>query len=536
MAHSLGDVFDGIARVVDPNSPALVHGDRVINWQAFDQRTNNLARSMLERGIASNDKVAVFSRNCAEYSEAIVAAFKSRTVHLNVNYRYTPEELFYIFDNSDAAVVFFSSEFAPQMEALRQQLDKVRLFIEICPLGQEPLYEGALAHEQLALAGSGAPLDIERSGDELFFLYTGGTTGMPKGVMWSHEAFRQIGAGRAALAGRDYSDLTSTLASIQANQSQARMLPACPLMHGTGLVSALLTLLDGGAVVTMDSATGFDPHEMWRTVAGKGVTAMAIVGDAFARPLLKALREQPGRYDLDHVNSITSSGVMWSREVKLGLLEHMPNVLLVDSFGASEAIGFGSSTMANGRETTTARFEIGEHCKVFNEQDREVLAGSGEPGYIARGGSIPLGYYKDPEKTAQTFRIIDGVRYSIPGDWCTVDEDGAITLLGRGSVCINSGGEKIYPEEVEETIKSLEGINDVLVVGVPDERWGAAVVAVLEGSQLPEDQIKAHIKDHLAGYKVPRHFLYKEDLGRAPNGKADYKAIRNFALKSLDLT
>ena len=535
MAHSLGDVFDGIARVVDPASPALIHGDRVISWQAFDQRTNNLARSMLERGISSGDKVAVFSRNCAEYSEAIVAAFKSRTVHLNVNYRYTPEELFYIFDNSDAAVVFFSSEFAPQMEQLRRQLDKVRLFVEICPGGAEPVYAGALSHEQLAQTGGGAPLQIQRSGDEVFFLYTGGTTGMPKGVMWSHEAFRQIGAGRAALAGRDYTDLTRTLASIEANQSQARMLPACPLMHGTGLVSALLTLLDGGAVVTMDGVTGFDPHAMWRTVTEKGVTAMAIVGDAFARPLLKALQEEPGRYELAHVNSITSSGVMWSREIKLGLLEHMPNVLLVDSFGASEAIGFGSSTMANGRETTTARFEIGEHCKVFNEQDCEVVAGSGEPGFIARSGSIPLGYYKDPEKTKKIFRTIDGVRYSIPGDWCTVDEDGGITLLGRGSVCINSGGEKIYPEEVEETIKALAGINDVLVVGVPDERWGAAVVAVLEGEQLPEAEIRAHIKNHLAGYKVPRHFLYKQDLGRAPNGKADYKAIRNFALQSLEL-
>lgn len=535
MAHSLGDVFDGIAQVVDPASPALIHGDRVISWRAFDQRTNNLARSMLERGILSNDKVAVLSRNCAEYSEAIVAAFKSRTVHLNVNYRYTPEELFYIFDNSDAAVVFFSSEFAPQMEVLRQRLDKVRLFIEICPLGQDPVYAGAMSHEHLALYGSGAPMGIERSGDEMFFLYTGGTTGMPKGVMWSHEAFRQIGAGRAAQAGRDYSDLTSTLATIKVEQSQAKMLPACPLMHGTGLVSALLTLLDGGAVVTMDSANGFDPHELWRTVTEKGVTAMAIVGDAFARPLLKALQEKPGLYSVDHVNSITSSGVMWSREVKLGLLEHMPNVLLVDSFGASEAIGFGSSTMANGRETTTARFEIGEHCKVFNEQDREVVAGSGEPGFIARSGSIPLGYYKDPEKTRKVFRTINGVRYSIPGDWCTVDADGGITLLGRGSVCINSGGEKIYPEEVEETIKSLAGINDVLVVGLPDERWGAAVVAVLEGAELPEEQIRAHVKDHLASYKVPRHFLYVENLGRAPNGKADYKAIRDFALKAMDL-
>jgi acyl-CoA synthetase (AMP-forming)/AMP-acid ligase II len=533
MGHSLGDLLDGIATVVDPAAPALIHNDRVISWGDFDRRSNNLARALLERGADTGDKAAVYMRNCPEYSEAVAAAFKSRTVHHNVNFRYTPEELIYIFDNSDAAVVFYSSEFAPQMQELRPQLDKVKLYIEVTPPGKAPLLDGALSHAELAESGDGAPLDIERSGDDQFFLYTGGTTGMPKAVMWPHETFRQLGVATAALQGLDYSTIETTLAAIKAAPSGARLLPACPLMHGTGLFTSLSVLFSGGAVVTMDSEHGLNAQALWETVDKHEVNALSIVGDAFAKPMLRALEDEPGRYKLDQVVVITSSGVMWSREVKLGMLQHLPNVALNDSFGASEAVGFGMSVMANGVETKTASFAIGANCKVFTEEDREVTPGSGEAGFIARSGHIPLGYFKDPEKTDKTFRTIDGVRYSIPGDWCTVEEDGTLTLLGRGSVCINSAGEKIYPEEVEEVIKAIDGIHDVLVVGVPDEKWGSAVVAVIEGEEKPVDEIRAEIKKHLASYKVPKQYLYKESLGRAPNGKADYKAITQFAIDAL---
>jgi fatty-acyl-CoA synthase len=536
MGHSLGDLLDGIAGVVDPAAPALIHNDRLISWGEFDRRSNNLARALLERGINTGDKAAVYMRNCPEYVEAIAAAFKSRTVHHNVNFRYTPEELHYIFDNSDAAVVFFSSEFAPQMEELRPQLDKVKLYIEVTAQGQAPLLDGALSHAELAEAGSGAPLDIERSGDDLFFLYTGGTTGMPKAVMWPHETFRRLGIAVAKLQGKDYSTLETTLAAIKLAPSGARILPASPLMHGTGLFTSLSVLLSGGAVVTMDSDQGLNAHELWEMVVQHDVNAMSIVGDAFAKPMLRALEEKSGCYKLDHVGVITSSGVMWSREVKLGLLQHLPNVLLNDSFGASEAVGFGLSVMGNGVETKTASFAIGEHCKVFTEAGEEVVAGSGQAGFIARSGDIPLGYYKDKEKSDKTFKTIDGVRYSIPGDWCTVEEDGTLTLLGRGSVCINTAGEKVYPEEVEEVIKAIDGIHDVLVVGVPDEKWGSAVVAVIEGKEIPADEIKAVIKQHLASYKVPKQYLYRDSLGRAPNGKADYKATTRYALEALGIS
>lgn len=536
MGHSLGDILDGVATVVDPGAPALIHGDRTITWAEFDARSNNLAREIRARGIETGQKNAVYMRNCPEYCEAISAAFKSRTVHLNVNFRYTPEELIYIFDNSDAAVVFFSTEFLPQMEELRPKLTKVKLFIEVTPPGEAPKLEGAVSHEELATTGDGAPLGIERSGDDLFFLYTGGTTGMPKAVMWPHETFRQIGAAQAAVLGKDHSTLESTLASLKAEPSVSRLMPVCPLMHGTGLFTAIGSLFGGGAVVTMDAGKGFDPAALWEAVVKNGVNGMAIVGDAFGKPMLKELQENPGKYNLDHMLGITSSGVMWSREVKLGLLEHMPNVTLVDSFGASEAVGFGMSVMANGLETQTAKFAIGDNCKVFKEDDSEVVPGSGEPGYIARGGHIPLGYFKDKKKSDETFRTIRGERYSIPGDWCTVEEDGTITLLGRGSVCINSAGEKIYPEEVEEVIKKIDGIRDALVVGVPDEKWGNAVVAVIEGEAKSDDELKTIIKKHLAGYKVPKQYLFKDTLGRAPNGKADYKAITTYALDTLGIT
>lgn len=536
MGYSFGDVLDGVATVVDPAAPALIHNDKTVSWGEFDKRTNNIARALLDRGVAFGDKNAVYMRNCTQYSEAYASAFKSRTVHLNVNFRYTSEELIYIFDNSDAAVVFFSSEFAPQMEELRPNLPGLKLYVEVTPPGEAPKLEGAVSHEELATSGDGSPLGIERSGDDLFFLYTGGTTGMPKAVMWPHETFRQIGVAQALMQGKDYSTLESTLSEITADPSVTRIMPVCPLMHGTGLFTSMGVMFSGGAVVTMDADKGFDAEALWDAVCKNGVNALAIVGDAFGKPMLRALEENPGRWNLDHMAVITSSGVMWSREVKLGMLEYMPNVMLIDSFGASEAVGFGTSMMANGIEMQTAKFTIGENCKVFNEDNQEVVPGSGEPGFIARGGHIPLGYFKDQEKTDSTFRTVNGVRYSIPGDWCTVEEDGTITLLGRGSVCINSAGEKIYPEEVEEVIKKIDGIRDALVVGVPDEKWGNAVVAVVEGDEMDTDQMRGIIRTHLAGYKVPKQILYKDNLGRAPNGKADYKAVTDFAIETLGIT
>ncbi|MGI9591532.1 MAG: AMP-binding enzyme, partial [Myxococcota bacterium] len=303
----------------------------------------------------------------------------------------------------------------------------------------------------------------------------------------------------------------------------------------TGLLTAINNMSGGGGTVTLPGAS-FDAEALFDAVQREGVNQIVIVGDAFAKPMLKTLDEHSGRWHLSSLKAILSSGVMWSREVKQGLLRHQPQLMLIDAFGSSEAVGFGTSVTTAEGETRTARFQIGESCKVFTEDHREVVPGSGEKGFIARSGPIPAGYYKDPEKTAKTFPTIGGVRYSIPGDWCTVEADGTLTLLGRGSVCINTAGEKVYPEEVEEALKTHTDVEDALVVGLPDEKWGQAVTGVVqlrEGAALDESALRGHVKQLLADYKTPKRIVAVERMFRAPNGKADYKGATAFAAETV---
>lgn len=536
MTWNFGDALDAVATVARADDPALIHGDRIIPWAEFDRRTNRLARAMRALGAETGDKVGFYMRNQPEYMETLAACFKGRLTHVNVNYRYKDEELVYLFDNSDAKIIVYDAEFAPVLAAIRARLPRVAVFVEIDWEGA--VSKGATPYEALASEGDAGPLGLERSGDDLLFLYTGGTTGHPKGVMWPHDTLRRasIDNARPLAPGPLPETLEEHLVAVTMTGRLSRQLPACPLMHGTGLFTAMGTLINGGAVVTLPTRTHFDPEELWREAARHKVTAMAIVGDAFARPMLTVLDGAPGKYDLSSLVSITSSGVMWSTEVKRGLLKHLPQAMFIDSFGASEAIGFGMSVMTAAGEVKTSQFKIGEFCKVFTEDGREVTPGSSEPGYIARGGNIPLGYYKDAEKTAKTFRTIDGKRYSVPGDWCTVGADGTLTLLGRGSLSINTGGEKVYPEEIEERLKMHPDVHDALVVGLPDPKWGQAITAVVApvpGRSIDEAALKAFVREHLAGFKVPKHILAKADLGRAANGKADYAAIRAFALDAL---
>ncbi len=308
-------------------------------------------------------------------------------------------------------------------------------------------------------------------------------------------------------------------------------------MHGTGLLMALSTMMNGGCVITL-KAPSFDPVEFWDAVERHKAGTLVIVGDAFARPMLRALEGAPKSYDLSSVVTIISSGVMWTRENKHALLEYMPQAQMVDSFGSSEAVGFGSSIMTRDGEIQTAKFQIGERCKVFDEDGKEIAPGTGKPGIIAMCPPIPKGYYKDDKKTAETFRTIGGVRYVMPGDWCVVEADGTLTLLGRGSACINTAGEKVYPEEVEECLKMHPAVEDALVVGVPDEKWGQAVTAVVtlhSGADLDEPGIRAHVHDRLAGYKVPKHVVLAAAALRAPNGKADYKTALGRAKAELGI-
>ncbi|WP_084394588.1 MULTISPECIES: acyl-CoA synthetase [Henriciella] len=534
---NLGDMLDAVGRELGANDPALIHGDRIVSWPEMTARSNNVARNLRARGIETGDKAGFYLRNQPEYMEALAACFKGRFTHVNVNYRYLDDELTYIFDNSDSAVVFFDREFRGNVERVRTKLPKVKAWVEIGGDGSDTP-DFALTYEHLASEGDGAPLDIERSDDDQLFLYTGGTTGMPKGVMWSHRIWRE--SSREAMVkiyGFAPENMDQHIAWTNEAGKLSRQLPACPLMHGTGLFTAMGSMIAGGCIVTLQNTKTFDPVELWETVDRHGVTAMAIVGDAFAKPMLKVLEANPGKYDLSSVQTITSSGVMWSMEVKRGLIKHIPQVALMDSFGASEAVGFGMSVTTAEGVQQTAKFQIGDTCKVFTEDRREVKPGSGEAGLIARGGAVPLGYYKDPEKSAKTFWEVDGVRYAVPGDWCTVDEDGTITLLGRGSNCINSAGEKIYPEEVEEALKNHEAVRDALVVGLPDDKWGSAVTAVVElndGAKADEDTLRSFVQTQLARYKAPKRIFFKADLGRAPNGKADYKSIKAYALEQAE--
>jgi 3-oxocholest-4-en-26-oate---CoA ligase len=522
---NFGDILDAISPAVPADKPAFIHGERVITWGEATKATNNLARGLIARGAQPGDKIAIYMRNRPEYLLALAAGFKARMTHVNVNYRYTPQEVWYIFDNSDAQAVVYASEFRDAVAEIRPQLPKVKTWIEVSGDGKVAPF--AEPFERLAEEGNGGPLDIQRSGDDQFFIYTGGTTGMPKGVIWTHHDLREI----TLAAQRRMGPVPETLEELAAATAKApgmRTLPAPPLMHGTGLLTAMGAMLSGGSVVTLEGET-FDADELLRAIETHKPQSMAIVGDSFARPLLNALEANPGKYDVSSVMAIVSSGVMWSVEVKRGLLEHMPQAMLNDGFSSSEALGMGASVMTKGGEVQTARFVIGERCRVFDENDNEVVPGSGVAGMVAIKGPNPLGYYKDEEKTARTFRTIAGERYSIPGDWVIVEADGSLTLLGRGNACINTAGEKVFPEEVEEALKTHPSVEDALVVGVPDEKWGQAVTGVVElaeGHALDEAALRAHVRKSLAGYKTPKRIVVADRSLRAANGKADYPAAK----------
>ena len=528
---NLGDILDAIEPALPADTPALIHGTRVVTWAEMGARSNNIARFLTANGILPGTKVAFYMRNRPEYGELMAACFKGRFTHVNINYRYRPEEVFYIFDDSDSEAIFYSAEFRDCIVELKDRLTKAKLFVEIGDAAAKaPL---ALAYEDLAASGDGSPLGIERSPHDELFIYTGGTTGMPKGVVWRHTDMREAQLDTQRMLAPVPDSLDEAVAMIRAEGPGRMTLPACPMMHGTGFITAIGTLASGGCLVTLDNPS-LDAVELWEAVERNKVQSIAIVGDAFAKPMLKALDDNPGGFDTSSLITIVSSGVMWSKEVKQGLIGHIPQVALMDSFGASEGLGFGRSITTAAGTTETAKFTIGGFCDVFDENDQLVRPGTGTPGFIALKGPIPLAYYKDPEKSARTFKTINGVRYSIPGDWCTVEADGSLTLLGRGSVCINTAGEKVYPEEVEEVLKTHPAIEDALVVGVADEKWGQAVTAVVHltaGETLDEPAVKEHVRSKLAGYKTPKAVFATAMALRAPNGKADYKGAADLAAK-----
>ena len=505
-----------------PGATAQRHGARVDTFRDFDRRADSVAAWLLTLGVAEQDRVAQFLFNTPEYLESVFAAYKVGLVPVNTNYRYGADEIAYLWNNAEPAAVVFHGSLTPVVEAVRHRVASVRgwLFVDdatvACPDWATP-YE--------AVAATPAPRQRARwgrDGDQLCLLYTGGTTGLPKGVMWRQDDLAVVmpSLGPFSFGSEpDYDALASALGSDQ------QMLAACPLMHGTALFTSHAVLAQSGSVATLASRR-FDALELLDDVARYRVSAVILVGDAFARPILAALDASPGRWDLSSLTAIGSSGAMWSEPVKRGLLAHHPTMLLLDSYGSSEALPIATSVSGVGATASTATFSPSGAALVLDDDGRAVAPGAQQVGVVAVGGRVPLGYFRDEAKSAATFRVIDGQRVVVLGDLATVAADGTITLLGRGSSCINTGGEKVFAEEVEEVLKTHPHVVDVVVVGLADEQWGEVVTAIVEarpGTAPSLEQLAAHAKGHLAGYKAPRRLVLVDKVGRSPNGKVDYE-------------
>lgn len=514
---------------------ALCHGRREISYREYEDRAARLAALLAANGIERGAKVGIYCMNRPEYLEAQFAAFKIGATPFNVNYRYVDDELLYLFDNADAEAVFFEARFGSRIAAIRAKLPKLTLLIEIADESGNHI-DDALRYEDTIAAHTPRKREPQ-SPDDIYMLYTGGTTGMPKGVMYRHEDFcfgmMSCYDIRELPRPTNIAECLANIDILTHRRETPVMVIGCPLMHGTGMwIGAMMTFALGGTVVTLPEAH-FDPHALWKTVVDRHATDVTIVGDAFAKPMLSALDEADAAgkpYDIASLKRMISSGVMWTREVKQALLARH-DMLLIDAIGSTEG-SIGLSVASRAMPSTTARFMIGPTTKVFAEDGREIAPGSTEIGLVAAGGVVPLGYYKDPVKSAATFREVNGVRYSFPGDHAKVESDGTITLLGRGSQCINTAGEKVFPEEVEEAVKRHPAVYDCLVVGVPDDRFGEKVVAVLSfrpGERANSGEIEEQVRHSVAGYKVPRAFVVVDKVMRAVNGKADYKWARELA-------
>ena len=527
---------------VIPDKIALICGDNEVTWREYDQRAAKLATLLTNAGLGDDSKVGLYLHNSNEYLESQYSVFKIKGVPINVNYRYKEEELIYLLENSDSEAIFYQSCYAEQIASIKDKLPKVKLYIQVDDKTNETLdfaqdYESAISECQ--------PMERqERSEDNIYMLYTGGTTGMPKGVMYQHGGHLKGMLNTAGAWGlipvQEKIDVDSVALEVKKLADEGRLpisIPACPLMHGTGMwLGAIIPHLVGGTVVTLPNL-GFDPDGLLKEVEKRKANNIVIVGDAFAKPIMDALdkaESEGSPYNLESINTVISSGVMWSSEVKQGLLKHH-DMVLVDAMGSTEG-GMGSSRASRDNPAETAKFVLNPGVIVITDEGELVEPGSDKTGKIGTSGLVPLGYFKDEKKSAETFKEFQGVRYSFPGDYAKVEAEGTITLLGRGSNCINTAGEKVYPEEVEEAIKRNDDIFDCLVVGLQDDRFGQKVVALAsfqEGREIQEQDLIAFTREHLAGYKLPKQVLFVDEVMRAPNGKANYKWAKETAEKEL---
>lgn len=528
---NLADLFESVVDVIGdrtamvvPNAP---EGRREFTFDQMEARVNRLAHALAERGVGAGDKVAVYGYNGNEWPEAQWAAWKLRAVPVNVNYRYVEGELQYLLDNSDSVAVVHGAEFAPRLANIRADLPKLRAALAWADGSEVDLEAAGSEDYEQALADASDARDFEpRSNNDLYILYTGGTTGMPKGVMWRHEDFFLATIGPIVTALAEPLGSPGELAERTAAGTQGVGFPVAPLMHGAAQWVSVGNALQGTKMV-LSTARRMDPLEVWKIAADEKAMVMNLVGDAQARPLVDALAEDPDRFDLSSLFLISSGGAILSPAVKERYAEVLPHVFMYDALGASET-GY-QGTHAGADDQGRPKFVFGDHTIVLDDEGNPTTPGDGVIGRLARRGHLPIGYYKDEAKTAETFPTINGERWVIPGDMAVAEADGTITLLGRGSVSINSGGEKIYPEEVELVLKGHPDVFDAVVVGVPDERWGEHVTAVIvprEGTAPTVEDLNGYVKGRIAGYKAPREVVLVDEMVRSPSGKADYRWAR----------
>ena len=520
---NLADMFEAAVDAFGDREYLVAAGQRR-TYAEMEARANSLAHYLADQGVKPGDHVGIYALNSVEWVETAWAVFKLRAVWININYRYVKEELRYLFTNADLVALVHQAEFSPQVTDLLPELPDLQLVIGIDDGTGVPLGVGTVPFEEAIAAGSPERDFAPRSGDDYYILYTGGTTGMPKGVVWRHEdVFYALGGGVDPTTN---TRVQSPEEMVEKGRGgQLTLLPIAPLMHGATQWSILGQSFVGNRTILIPK---FDAHEVWRLVETEKANSIMITGDAMGKPLVEALDDPGASYDLSSLLAITSSAALFSAPVKDEFFRHLPNIVIVDAIGSSESGNNGMATMTKGGTAMKSgpTVTVLGDTVVFDEDLVPVVPGSGTIGKIARTGDIPVGYYNDPVKTAEVFMEVDGKRFVMPGDFATIEADGSITLLGRGSVSINSGGEKIFPEEVESAVRSHPDVFDAIVVGAPDERWGQRVAAIIQprADRHPTlEEIQAHCRDAIAGYKVPRQLHVVEVIERSPSGKPDYR-------------
>ncbi|MEU3400441.1 acyl-CoA synthetase [Streptomyces filamentosus] len=537
MEYNLADLFESVVDVV-PEREALVYVDhpgtgaeRRLTYAELDEAANRLAHHLLDAGVRPGEHLGLHLYNGVEYLQTVLACLKARIVPVNVNYRYVEEELVYLYRDADLTALVYDAEFTDRVAAALPRSERLRHLVRV---GTPP--EGAAALDAAPLEEATAAADPgrgfgPRSGDDLFIIYTGGTTGMPKGVLWRQEDLFFAGLFGGDPSGEPVERPEELAERVAAGGAGITFFPAPPLMHGTSTLTTFIAFHYGQRVVLHRK---YVPEEVLRTIEKEKVSSISLVGDAMLRPLIDALAGPLRGTDLSALFSLSSSGAIMSETVRAQLRELMPHVVLLNNFGSTESGSNGRATDDSGPEKGF-RLHVNERTQVVDPATLEPVA-AGAIGRLAQRGHVPLGYYNDPAKTAETFFERDGVRWVLLGDMATVDADGVVTVLGRGSQCINTGGEKVYPEEVEQALKSHPDIYDALVAGVPDPTWGSHVAAVVQqragSAPLGLTAVQEHCRRHLAGYKVPRQLVLTDRIQRSPSGKADYRWAKKVATEA----